>query len=57
MPASGAAPPNALLIVADSPPAPFLGTCGDGCGATPDLERLAGVLFENACCSYPLCAP
>lgn len=53
------AQPNVLLIVADSLPAQFLGTCGDECGATPNLDRLAaaGVLFENAYCNYPLCAP
>lgn len=51
--------PNILLIMCDSLPPHFTGAHGDPVGATPNLDRLAdrGIVFENAYCSYPLCAP
>jgi choline-sulfatase len=51
--------PNILLIMCDSLAPHFTGMYGDTTGATPNLDRLAakGVVFENAYCNYPLCAP
>ena len=51
--------PDILLILCDSLAPHFTGPYGDGVGATPNLDRLAarGVVFENAYCNTPLCAP
>jgi choline-sulfatase len=51
--------PNILLIMADQMAAPALPFYGHGLVKTPHLSRLAdsGVLFENAYCNFPLCAP
>lgn len=50
--------PNVLWFVSEdcSPPGPAY---GDGSTATPTIERLAreGVLFEQAFCTVPVCAP
>jgi choline-sulfatase len=51
--------PNILLIMADQMAAPALPFYGHRLVKTPHLSRLAdqGVLFENAYCNFPLCAP
>jgi choline-sulfatase len=51
--------PNILFLMADSLVARLTGIYGNGAGATPNLDRLAaeGVVFENAYCNSPLCAP
>ena len=50
--------PNLLLIQADQLKPQVLGGYG-GPAETPHLDALAagGVLFENASCNFPLCAP
>lgn len=52
-------PPNILFIMADQLAAPVLPFYGHPLVKTPNLSRLAadGVVFENAYCGYPLCAP
>jgi choline-sulfatase len=52
-------PPNLLLIMADQLAAPALPCYGPSVVKVPNLERLAaaGVLFRNAYCNSPLCAP
>jgi choline-sulfatase len=54
-----AARPNILFIQADQMSARALPFHGHDVVKTPHLSRLAaeGVLFENAYCNYPLCAP
>jgi hypothetical protein len=51
-------PPNLLLIQADQLKPQVLPAYG-GVADTPNLDRLAGegVVFENAYCNFPLCAP
>ncbi|CAO3426884.1 choline-sulfatase [Azospirillum doebereinerae] len=51
--------PNILFIMADQMAAPALPFYGHKPVRTPNLSRLAaeGVVFENAYCNYPLCAP
>lgn len=51
--------PNILFIMADQLAAPALPFYGHPLVKTPNLSRLAaeGVVFDNAYCSYPLCAP
>lgn len=51
--------PNVVLFMADSYMSHFMGTYGDQAGCTPNLDRLAskGIVFENAYCNAPLCAP
>jgi len=51
--------PNILMIMADQCPAPALGAYGHRVVKTPNLDALAGrgVVFENAYCNNPLCAP
>ncbi len=51
--------PNILLIVADQLAAPALPAYGNTVALTPTLDALArqGVVFENAYCNSPLCAP
>jgi len=52
-------PPNILFIMADQMAAPALPFHGHPVVRTPNLSRLAaeGVVFDNAYCNYPLCAP
>jgi len=51
--------PNILFIQVDQLTAFALGAYGDQVSQTPALNRLAekGVVFENAYCNFPLCAP
>ncbi len=51
--------PNILLIMTDQHSKHVTGCYGDPIVSTPNLDRLAsqGVLFENAYCPFPLCAP
>ena len=51
--------PNLLLIMSDEHAPMFSGAYGHPLVQTPHLDRLAveGVLFENAYCNSPLCAP
>jgi len=51
--------PNILMIMSDSLSPHFLGAHGDPVRAMPNLDALAasGVVFENAYCNSPLCAP
>lgn len=56
---TGAQQPNILFIQADQLGAFALGAYGRAAAQTPHTDRLAGegVLFENAYCPFPLCAP
>ncbi len=51
--------PNILLVMADQLSALALPCYGNRVAKTPHLDRLAreGVVFENAYCPFPLCAP
>lgn len=51
--------PNILLLMADQLTAPALPFYGNTVCQTPHLSALAasGVVFENAYCNFPLCAP
>src|SRR3954453_13469046 len=51
--------PNILMIMADQLSALALRAYGNSVVRTPHLDRLAaqGVVFENAYCNFPLCAP
>ena len=51
--------PNLLVIMSDEHAPMFSGAYGHSLVQTPHLDRLAseGVLFENAYCNSPLCAP
>ena len=51
--------PNLLLIMADQLAPQVLRAYGHSKALTPHLDRLAeeGVVFENAYCNFPLCAP
>lgn len=51
--------PNILLIMSDEHAPQFSSTYGHPFVQTPNLDRLAtnGVVFENAYCNTPLCAP
>ncbi len=51
--------PNILLIMVDQLAAPALACYGHQVVKTPHIDRLAtgGVVFENAYCNSPLCAP
>ena len=51
--------PHILLVVVDQLSALFLRAYGHALTKTPTIDRLAeqGVLFENAYCPSPLCAP
>ena len=51
--------PNFLFIMTDQLAAPALPFYGNPVGKTPHLTAIAnnGVLFENAYCNSPLCAP
>lgn len=54
-----ARPPNFLIFMADFMGALALPAYGNPVAKTPSITRLAGegVVFENAYCNYPLCAP
>jgi len=51
--------PNILFVMADQMAAPALPIYGNSKVIAPNLERLAseGVVFENAYCNLPMCAP
>ncbi len=51
--------PNILILMADNWAWPHAGACGDRVVKTPTFDRLAreGVLFRNAFCLAPSCAP
>ncbi len=51
--------PNFVIVMADQLTAPAVGAYGNSVALTPYIDRLAqqGVLFENAYCNSPLCAP
>jgi choline-sulfatase len=51
--------PHILVVMVDQLSALFLRAYGHGVTKTPVIDRLAeeGVLFENAYCPSPLCAP
>ena len=51
-------PPNILWITSEDN-SPFIGAYGDDYADTPNLDRLAdaGVLYENAYATTPVCAP
>lgn len=51
--------PNVLIIMSDQHNANIMGCAGDSIARTPTMDGLAsrGVLFTNAYCSFPLCAP
>lgn len=50
--------PNIIWIVSEDN-SPLLGCYGDKFATTPNIDRLAtqGVLYENAFCAAPVCAP
>jgi choline-sulfatase len=52
-------PPNILLIMFDQLAPQFLPCYGHAVVKAPNIQRVAeaGVLFENAYCNSPLCAP
>lgn len=51
--------PNILCIVSEDCPPHLLGLYGNGLATTPNLDRLAAdaVIYENANCTSPVCAP
>jgi len=51
--------PNILFLQVDQLTIDVLATYGNAVAKTPNLDALAarGVVFENAYCNYPLCAP
>jgi choline-sulfatase len=51
--------PNILLVMADQLAAPVLPSYGGRVVRAPNLARLAesGIVFENAYCNSPICAP
>ena len=51
--------PNFLFVQADQLAARALRAYGNEVSRTPNIDRLGdeGVVFEHACCNYPLCAP
>jgi len=51
--------PNFLFIMADQLAAPALAAYGHKVTRTPRIDSLAehGVVFENAYCNFPICAP
>ncbi len=53
------AAPNILLLMADQLPPSFLPAHGNKVAKSPCLDDLAerGIVFDNAYCNYPLCAP
>jgi choline-sulfatase len=51
--------PNVLILMSDQHKRSCMGVSGDLVAATPNIDRLAreSVLFTNAYCSNPVCAP
>ena len=51
--------PNILVIQADQLATHAIGTYGSRIASTPQLDALAanGIVFDNAYCNFPLCAP
>lgn len=51
--------PNIVILMADNWAWPHAGACGDRAVKTPTFDRLAreGMLFRNAFCLAPSCAP
>ena len=51
--------PNILLIMADQLAGPALSLDGNSLARAPHMQALAerGVVFENAYCNFPICAP
>jgi len=51
--------PNILMIMADQLPAACLGAYGHPIVQSPHIDALAsrGVVFEQAYCNSPICAP
>ena len=51
--------PNILIIYPDQMRYDVMGCAGNPVIKTPNFDRLAsgGVMFNNAFCAYPLCAP
>ena len=51
--------PNILIVMADQLAAPALPAYGGKVAKTPAISGLAesGVVFENAYCNFPICAP
>ena len=51
--------PNILLVMADQLAAPMLPVYGQSAVRAPRLSALAegGVVFDNAYCNFPICAP
>ena len=49
---------NVLFIITDDLNC-YLGAYGNPLAKTPNIDNLAeeGLLFQNACCNYPLCGP
>lgn len=57
--ASGATPPNILVIITDQQQAGMMSCTGNPWVKTPNLDRLAagGTRFEKAYCANPVCIP
>jgi len=55
---AGESVPNILWLVSEDNN-PFIGAYGDKLAKTPNIDRLAasGILYRNAYCSAPVCAP
>ena len=51
--------PNILFLMLDQQAAPALSVYGGATARTPNIQALAdrGVVFENAYCNFPVCAP
>lgn len=51
--------PNFLWIITEDCSASYFGCYGNERASTPNIDRLAkeGVLYKNACCQTPVCAP
>ena len=51
--------PNILIFMVDQLSAFALKTYGGGICKTPNIDEFSenGIVFENAYCPYPLCAP
>ena len=51
--------PNFMIVMADQLSAPAVGSYGNEVVQTPHMDALAdeGILFENAYCNSPICAP
>ena len=51
--------PNILVVQADQLATLAIGAYGSSMASTPQLDEFAdrGVVFDNAYCNFPLCAP